>query len=192
MTTAEAGPQAGSTPAAPDLGEGQPTAPLEDLPREPRPRKQASHWSSEEEEEREYRPRSRRSRARSAVMPPAIALMVLGGVYICISLGMLGLRIFNLSHAMAIAPQGQGDPAFAAGYKFGVYGALVFEVVGVILGAVIILGAIQMKNVGNFGLAMTASILAMVPCHYCCLVGIPLGIWSVITLNQEDVKSAFG
>ena len=49
-----------------------------------------------------------------------------------------------------------------------------------------------MGRLEGYGLAMTASIFAMIPCvGPCCLLGLPFGIWSVTVLNRRDVKAAF-
>jgi hypothetical protein len=64
-----------------------------------------------------------------------------------------------------------------------------------LVGTVLIgLGALRMKNLQSYGLAVTASILAMIPCTSgcCCLVGLPIGIWALIVLMDKDVKAAFG
>jgi len=51
---------------------------------------------------------------------------------------------------------------------------------------------LKMKKLENYGLAMTASILAMIPClSPCCLIGLPIGIWAVVVLSKPEVKSAF-
>jgi hypothetical protein len=40
--------------------------------------------------------------------------------------------------------------------------------------------------------AMASSILALAPCvSPCCVVGLPIGIWSLVVLSQPEVKSAF-
>jgi hypothetical protein len=161
-------------------------APAEEEP----PRKRPRRWEDDYEDQDYGRPQSRRRRAKSSVTPPAIALMVLGALYICVNLGMLVFRTIGFSNAMHGMPHG-GDAAFAAGYKFGIYAGFGIELLGLLLGGLIILGAIQMKNLSSFSLAMTASIVAMIPCHYCCLLGIPFGIWSMIVLLSEDVKSSF-
>jgi hypothetical protein len=31
----------------------------------------------------------------------------------------------------------------------------------------------------------------MIPCFGCCLLGLPIGIWSLVTLNSAEVKSSF-
>jgi hypothetical protein len=38
---------------------------------------------------------------------------------------------------------------------------------------------------------MTACILAMIPCSACCLLGIPLGIWGLVVINNPEVRGAF-
>jgi hypothetical protein len=47
------------------------------------------------------------------------------------------------------------------------------------------------EDLKSYGLAMTSSILAMIPCHVCCMVGLPIGIWALIVLLKPEVKSAF-
>ncbi len=65
-------------------------------------------------------------------------------------------------------------------------------IVGSLIGIVIALGAVKMKNLQSYGLAMTASILAMIPCvSPCCLLGLPFGIWALVVLGRPEVKSAF-
>jgi hypothetical protein len=60
------------------------------------------------------------------------------------------------------------------------------------IGVVVLIGALRMKALRGYALAMTATILAMVPClSPCCLLGLPIGIWSLVVLLSADVKSAF-
>jgi hypothetical protein len=158
--------------------------PLEDIP--------DSSRGGDADEYCEPRPRRsrRRNRAREAVAAPAIALIVLGSVYIFVNFIVLTLRFLNFSNAINGPPPG-ASPATALGFKIGIYGGFCIELLGFFLGGAIILGAIQMKGLRNFAFAMTCCIIAMLPCHYCCLLGIPFGIWGLIILNSEEVKSAF-
>ena len=48
-----------------------------------------------------------------------------------------------------------------------------------------------MKSVQSYGLALAACILAIVPIHCCCILGVPFGIWGLVVLVREDVKAAF-
>lgn len=64
--------------------------------------------------------------------------------------------------------------------------------VGIARCALIIYGALQMKKLRNYGLSLTVSIIAIVPCFSaCCLLDIPFGIWSVVVLSQSEVRQAF-
>jgi hypothetical protein len=69
---------------------------------------------------------------------------------------------------------------------------VVAGVIGIVVSGVILLGAIKMKRLENYGLAMAASIIAMIPCvSPCCLLGLPIGIWALVVLMKPEVKSAF-
>ena len=69
---------------------------------------------------------------------------------------------------------------------------MVGAVIGIIVGIVIIMGALKMKNLQSYGFAMAAAIIAAVPCvSPCCLIGLPVGIWAVMVLNDPYVKQSF-
>jgi hypothetical protein len=168
---------------------------------EPPPPPRRRRWEEDEDDYRgddddeyEDRPRRRdigrgrrRDVAASACAGPAIALMIVGGLAAFLSVLSLGL---NLAGAGLAAAQGvgggQGPPLmFRAGT--GVAGALF----GICWGGVIFGGAWQLYNVRSYAFAMTASIVAMVPCNLCCIFGLPFGIWALVVLCREDVKEAF-
>jgi len=65
-------------------------------------------------------------------------------------------------------------------------------IIGIAVSGLILFGGIKMMKLENYGLAMTASIVAMIPCiSPCCLVGLPIGIWAVVILSKPEVKGAF-
>jgi hypothetical protein len=64
-------------------------------------------------------------------------------------------------------------------------------ILGILLAALILIGALKMKKLESYGFAMTASIVAMLPCSLCCLFGLPIGIWALVVLSKPEVKSAF-
>jgi hypothetical protein len=72
----------------------------------------------------------------------------------------------------------------------GTYG-MIWNVVFIAVGALVIFGSQKMKKLENYGLAMASAILTVIPCTTCCLWGIPIGIWAIITLSKSEVKSAF-
>ena len=71
-------------------------------------------------------------------------------------------------------------------------GGIVGAIIGLALDGLVIMGALKMKNLQQYGLAMAASIVAMLPCiSLGCCVGLPAGIWSLVVLSKPEVKSAF-
>jgi hypothetical protein len=57
---------------------------------------------------------------------------------------------------------------------------------------VIIYGALKMSRLQSYGLAMTSSILSLIPClACCCFLSIPFGIWSLVVLSRPEVRANF-
>ena len=74
------------------------------------------------------------------------------------------------------------------------YGPLgaVNSLFGLALSVLILIGAAKMQSLRSYEFALTAAILAMVPCLTpCCLIGLPFGIWAVVVLSKPEVKSQF-
>jgi hypothetical protein len=70
--------------------------------------------------------------------------------------------------------------------------AIVFGLVTLAVAALIIFGAIKMKNLESMTLAKVGSIVAMIPClSPCCIAGLPIGIWALMVLNKPEVKAGF-
>ncbi len=64
--------------------------------------------------------------------------------------------------------------------------------VGILVAGFIIYAALKMKELNQWGLAMAASILAMIPCiSPCCIIGLPIGIWCLVVLTKPEIKAAF-
>lgn len=135
-----------------------------------------------------------RALAASKVNGPAIFLMVTAGIGILLQLASLVMRLLGVAGAgMGGFPGGSGSAeaeriqAMLAG-GLGVFLGLI----GIGIGVVIFLGAMKMKNLTGYGFAMTAAILAMIPCvSPCCCLGLPAGIWAIIVLVDANTKASF-
>jgi hypothetical protein len=133
-----------------------------------------------------------RAQAQQAVSTPAILLMVTGGIGLALAL--LNIVMAALG-AGGVPPEMLNDPQFEQirpflerSQSFGIFGNLIT----LALSGVTLFGGLKMKNLENYGLAMAASIIAIIPCFGpCCCIGIPVGIWSLVVLNKPEVKSAF-
>jgi len=177
-----------------------PTEPLEETYREETPgrgplppplpppdKDEDEELEGNEERDYERRRRGRMKRARERLAGPAVALMVAGGLSVAYALLDAGFRIAVGAGAFAFGPPGPGGGGGGPEIMIGAVG----EVLGLVLASIIIYGALEMKRVRNYGMAMAAAIIAMLPCHGCCIVGLPFGIWALVVLNDADVKAAF-
>jgi hypothetical protein len=55
-------------------------------------------------------------------------------------------------------------------------------------------GGLKMKDLRAYPLALTAAIVALVPClgaNVCCCIGMPVGAWALYVLTRPEVKGAF-
>jgi len=128
--------------------------------------------------------------ARGKVAGPAIGLMVVAGIGICIQI--LGI-IWKLFMGAVAMSQMENDMPLAGmrSFMMGPIG-IVLGFVGVLIGILILVGGMKMRNLENYNLSMLVTILVMVPCvSPCCILGIPIGIWGLIVLMDPNVKAAF-
>ena len=69
---------------------------------------------------------------------------------------------------------------------------IVQDIIGGTVGVIVLIGAAKMQKLQSYQFALTASIVAMVPCILpCCVFGLPFGIWALVVLNKPEVKSQF-
>ncbi|MBC7852016.1 MAG: hypothetical protein IAF94_01130 [Pirellulaceae bacterium] len=61
----------------------------------------------------------------------------------------------------------------------------------VVTSCLVIFGAICMRDLRWYGLAVAASILVLAPCHYGFVLGIPVGIWALVVLTRANTWQAF-
>lgn len=126
------------------------------------------------------------------VAGPAIGLLVTAILGLVLQVVSLILNVLNVGIGAAAADNPDVPEGQAALLMFqGTFG-IVFGFIAIAVGVVILIGALKMKKLQSYGFAMTSSILAMIPClSPCCPVGLPIGIWALVVLNDARVKAAF-
>ena len=131
------------------------------------------------------------------VTPPAICLMVAGGLNILMSLYWIISGVNATLTSGQVAKELKGSPQVSADQftsmmnAFGV-GFVFWGVLGLLCAAITIFAGIKMKSLQSYNLVMAGTVLAMIPCTGpCCLVSLPLGIWALVVLMSADVKAAF-
>ena len=126
---------------------------------------------------------------------PAGAELVSGpaiGLIVTASLGALAQLVALLKNLLVGVPIPANDQVPAWLMMLTGRVGVVLGIIGLLMSGVILLGALKMKKLESYGLAMTVSILAMIPClSPCCVVGLPIGIWAVVVLSKPEVKAAF-
>lgn len=125
----------------------------------------------------------------SRVAGPAIALIVTGALGLVVQLISVIFQLATINMGMRGGRGGGPDPALImASSGINVF----FGCVAIVMAILVILGAVRMKNLRNYGLSMTSAIVAMIPCvSPCCLLGLPFGIWALVVLSDGRVQAAF-
>ena len=139
------------------------------------------------ERRRRKRRRRRGDPIQAKLAPPAICLMMLGGA---VALMHLVLLVMYMAGMDAI-PRGPAINQLDRSWLRGIESCnICFPLMG---SAVIIVAGVKMLQREHYKIALTGSILAMIPCTagLGCVFGIPLGIWGLIVLRKPEVMAAF-
>jgi predicted Zn finger-like uncharacterized protein len=158
--------------------------------REPPPAPQEGEYEEmpEEDYDRPRRSSRARERVKGKVMAPAICLMVAA------VLGVLADAANIVISFTPPPPPQPGMPPWMEEFQKGSHGptAVIFGAGGIIYCAVIIFASIQMLNMRMWGFALAGAIMSMINCvNLCCCLGLPFGIWALVVLLDQEVKSAF-
>ncbi len=156
-------PPPGGAPAAEDYSSPEAAPRVEVLPDE------LEHWAS-----------MRVSGPATALIVTAVLGMALNGLAVIANLNMMAMR--------AQPPKIFDD--LPVHFHAGMH--LAGGIFGLAMGALVLFGAYKMKNLESYALAMTAAVVALVPCTSpCCVLGLPFGIWALVVLGDAAVHAAF-
>jgi len=131
--------------------------------------------------------------AQSLVKGPAISLLIVSGLTFVLEILSIFANLLGISFMSAgdmSQFEGMEGMEWMAPLMSGTF-TIVMGLLVLAASAVIFFGALKMKDLQSYNLAMTATILAMIPCFSFCCVGIPFGIWSLVVLLKPEVKTAF-
>jgi hypothetical protein len=134
------------------------------------------------------RPLATPENVRGRLMVPAVIQMILAAI----SFVLVAAGFFAIVQGGLGPPQGHpqaNDPGFREGF---IAGQLAVPTFGLLSAAFVMVGCLCMIMVKMRGLAVAAAIVAMIPCLSPLIVlGIPFGIWSLVVLNNSEVREAF-
>lgn len=121
---------------------------------------------------------------RTRVSAPAVGLIVTGALGALSAL--LYLAIIGSVGLAALMGEEVADALP------GVSVLVVLFVVALAVSAFIVYAGLRMRQLQGWTLSLAGAIVAMVPClSPCCILGLPIGIWAVLVLIDEEVKRAF-
>ena len=123
----------------------------------------------------------------------AIILIVVGALAIVTNLYYVLSASIQVARGMAQIPPGPHPQGFEFGFYAGFYGPLFAGILALPLLIIMIFGAVAMIRRKSYGFARLGAILAILPftASCCCIATLPLGIWTLILLNNPEVKAAF-
>jgi hypothetical protein len=126
------------------------------------------------------------------VKAPAIGMIVLGAVtlaFLLFSILARGMMLEMSRHALPPDRYADLEQQMMAGGMLVMLGRA-----SVFCGsAFIIFAGLQMMKLQNHTMVVVAAILAMIPCFSscCCVIGIPIGVWTLVVVLNREVKAAF-
>lgn len=128
--------------------------------------------------------------AKQIVSGAAIALLIVSLISAILLAVFIVFDIFMLGSGMAAKlPENPGAPISREG---AIMARIGFAIVLLCIHSFVAWGAFNMKNLQSFSLSRIASIIAVIPCiSPCYFLGIPFGIWALISLGKPGVKEAF-
>jgi hypothetical protein len=130
---------------------------------------------------------------KDRVQVPAIGMMVAAALDIMMALFFAVLNIMQFTIGRTHIPEfgrmgaSMSELVFASGI------GLMISLFALILDGFIIFGALRMRQLRSYGLAVAAAILSLIPClgSPCIVLGVPFGIWALVVLVNSDVRQAF-
>lgn len=132
---------------------------------------------------------------QSKVGPPGIALALLG--VLCI-LGNLFGATFQIIGAVAtildLVNSSAPTEAWVAWFMSQGY-QIVMLLISALISVIVLVSGIRLRSARSAPLVYVGAVMAMLPCcgvgFPCCCFGLPLGIWAIMTLQDDQVKAAF-
>jgi hypothetical protein len=130
--------------------------------------------------------------ASQQVQTPALALMIVAGIGAAFGLLSLVMNVagVGMSGLSSMGGTAGGPAEQYAQYMTGGVG-IASAIFSMALYGFVFWSAMKMKQLRKWTISMVGSIGAMLPCSCCCIIGLPIGIWSLIVLMKPEVKAAF-
>lgn len=123
---------------------------------------------------------------QEAVGGPAKALLITAVLGLFTALVQYGMAVYGrLSYSGPARMQPPEEVVMEAAYMAQATTQMAAMIVA-------IWGAVKMQRLESYGLALSASILLMLPwTSPCCILGLPFGIWAASVLSRPGIRESF-
>ena len=152
-----------------------------------------SHEQSNRQLEPVRHPQLRRLFAACAARAAPASVLAAGMALIIVASLGLAITTFNFARSFGAAHVDPAAPEFVRQMQQGAVGPVATAIQGacLLVNLFIIISGVQMMRL-NWGMAVTGSVLAMINVgSCCCVIGIPVGIWSLMVLMSPNTISIF-
>lgn len=122
---------------------------------------------------------------RHRVWIPAVGLLVAGGIDCLAAVGFVLATVFSL------LTRGFSGEFTTFGFQPGAARLVIVAVIAA-YAVFVLLGGWNLMQLRSRRLAVTGSILALLPFSPGFVVGLPMGIWALVVMRDEQVRAAFG
>ncbi len=138
-----------------------------------------------------------RASALAQVQGPGIGLAIYGGLMMLMGLaGLVATAVMPTGSQLGQLPPEAPEflrKAMEMQASMPPWASYLQSLIGLAVFAVVLMGGLRLMKLRSKGLVMAGAVLAIVPCFSscCCLIGMPLGIWVIMTINKPEVSSQF-
>ena len=128
---------------------------------------------------------------RQRLKAPARGLLVAGVVNLVATLVILSIPVW--AERSGVFPEGLQE-GFVEGRGTLAEATVVSVVISLFSlasGIILLIGASRMFDLQSYPIAMLAAVVAILPCAVGFLVSLPFGIWALMVISRQDVRTAF-
>lgn len=120
------------------------------------------------------------------VLAPAVALIVVGAMEFVASGASLAVGLLQVSDRASRSTFGAADLG-----DLGTVIGPVIPIIGVVAAPFVVLAGVQLLRGRTRGVVYVGAAAAMVPGSFCCLLGIPVAVWTMVIMPRPAVRAHF-
>lgn len=131
------------------------------------------------------------SSVQGQLVGPAVGMITASGMSLLVGLAYVVRLLVTFAFTGSAAQLNTVPEVVVGGIMTAMVIWIAFTIIWLAISTITLIGSIKILFRSNYRLAKTASILSLVPCTPCFIIGIPFGIWGLIVLSDPTVKQAF-